>query len=354
MPGEYDAEKRVFTLTADLSRDRVLAAATLIHGVVTDLLYQNGFGEKGNEMVRPELVDLAVVGTGLGVLQTNIGFVDKANRFWDSTQWDVLPRPFLDDSSLAYATALAAWVRGDNNPSWASDLRSDVKKPMLKSLKFLLKTGDSFFSRESASQSILDQAQRQWIELAASRSVSTQVVATRHLEMGDEANSPAEKRLLEKLRSGNQAVLLQAIATTHRFTAAREPMIEELRLLVEHRNDETRAAAMLALLRLAPLDEHSVNVAAKMLDCTTKFVSFAGLMALGTLETIPDHLMPAANRGFVRSLQTCNYEFVGIYVAAFERWLDDPKSHFEDLLAADSPEYLEIALQSLENLPQPA
>jgi hypothetical protein len=346
LPGKYDAENRVFTLTADLSRDRPLAAATLIHGVVTDLLHQNGYAQ----FDLPELVDLAVLGTGLGMLQSNLGFVNQSSRFWDSTRWDVLPRPFLDDPSLAYATALTAWVRAEGDPAWARDLRSDVKKPMQKGLKFLQKTGDSFFSADTIEQPILNRSQHDWVELAASRSASTQIVALRHFEFGENADSPPERCLLEKLRSGNRAVVLHAIAATQRFTLSRQSVVEELRVLIEHRDDEVRAAAVLALARLEPLDEHSIDVAAKMLDSNVQYVSIAGLLALSTLDTVPDHVLQPANRGLLKSLQACNFDFVGIYIQAFDRWLDDPKVHFENLLAADSPEYLEIAIEALENL----
>ena len=60
--------------------------------------------------------------------------MSETGSFWDSTKWEVIPRPFLDPNSLAYATAVAAWARGNANPEWASDLPSIVGRPMKKSL----------------------------------------------------------------------------------------------------------------------------------------------------------------------------------------------------------------------------
>ena len=37
--------------------------------------------------------------------------------------------------------------------------------------------------------------------------------------------------------------------------------------------------------------------------------------------------------------------------AAYNRWLDDPPSHIQDMLQ-DSPEYLPIALDALQQVPE--
>ncbi len=259
--------------------------------------------------------------------------------------WLRFPKPFLDGQSLAYACAMVAWVRKETDPLWANDLPVEVKKPMQKSLKFLQKSGDSFLQTES--RSLLSQSQARWQELAASKSVSTQVIAVRHLELGEELSPDLEERVLQNLRSGNRAVILHTIAATERMAARNEQVVEELRSLVENRDDEIRAKAMCSLARMRSVDEHSVRLAARMLDSSVKHVAFAGLFALSSLDSVSDQVVAAANRGFLKALQTCNYEFVGLYASAFNRWLDDPQAHFQRLLAQDSPEYLQIAIESL-------
>ena len=74
----------------------------MINGVVSDLLYQSGFQYPDY----PELVDLTVIATGLGALRSNLSFVKKGGSFWDSTQWMMFPRPFLDVHSVAYSLSL--------------------------------------------------------------------------------------------------------------------------------------------------------------------------------------------------------------------------------------------------------
>jgi hypothetical protein len=348
--GKYDANERSIILDAELASDAPLGLATLVHGVVSDLLYQNKF----RDPIHPELVELAVVGTGLGMLRNNIGLVGKFGSFWDSTQWGVAPRPFLDTQTLAYANAIAAWSREDKTPEWARDIIGELKRPMQNSLKFLFKTNESFF-QPSKKQALLEQSQSQWWELAASASPSQQVIAIRHLQSDKKLSDCQESLLLEKLGSANRAIVLHAIAAAERMSVSHHPIasdsvVRELRMLADHRDDEVSAKAMCSLTRLAKLDEITVDVASNMLESSLRHVVFAGAYALSSLDSIPDHTLLLVDRGLVRALQACDYEFVGLFAKAYNRWLDDPRSHVQDLLQ-DSPEYLPVALDALQHEP---
>jgi hypothetical protein len=345
LPGKYDENERRITLETELVAEPILTTATLINKVVADFLFVNNF-----KYARfPELVDLAVVSMGLGLLQSQIGFVKETGSFWDTTQWERYPRPFLETQSLAYASAMVAWSRDDNSPTWMDQLPVEVKKPMQKSLKYLTKSKDSFFVASPANHSLLSQSQTKWLDLLANGSSSQQIIATRHLEFGESAE-PQEKSLVEKLYSSDRDTLLHAIAATERIDYQNDNVIEAIRLSVENRDEEIRAKAMIALTRFDSHDEHSINEAAKMLDCPTRFVVFAGLFGLSSLDSVPDSVLKAANRRFIQALQKCDYEFIGLFAGAFNGWLDDPKQHFDHLLSEDSPEYYEIAMESLENI----
>jgi len=332
-------------LETELLNEPILTTATLINKVVTDFLYQNKFSYAHF----PDLVDLAIVAMGLGTLQSQIGFVKESGDYWDTTQWNRFPRAFLETQPLAYASALASWTRGDQSPKWMDDLPIEVKRPMQKSLKYLTKTKDSFFESSPANHSLLSQPQDAWLQLAGSDSISKQIIGIRHLEF-DESSQSQESVLVEKLNSSDRHILLHAIAATDRIKVQNDQVIEALRMLCENRDDEIRAKAIIAITRFGALDEASIKEAAKMLESPTRFVVYAGLFALKSLESVPASVLPQANRRFVRALQTCDYEFVGLFASAFNRWMDDPQRHFENLLAENSPEYLEVALESLENV----
>ncbi|GAA5511040.1 hypothetical protein [Novipirellula caenicola] len=357
LAGRYEPSSRSIMLDMPIDSDPAMGLATLVNGVVSDLLWQNDYA--GAHL--PEQVELAVVGTGLGMLRNRIGLVAKQPTCWDSTQWELIPRPFLDCQALAYTNAIAAWARDDATPEWANDLPGDVKSPLGKSLKFLLKTNDSFF-QPRAKRSLLTQSQSEWWKLAASASASSQVIAIRHLQSDGKLNDQQESLLLEKLRCSNRAIMLNALAATERMVTkheavaseriASESIFGELRVLTDHRDDEVRAKAMCVLARLGKLDEPTVETAAMMLEDHQKHLVFAGVYALSTLDTVPERVVPSLDRCFVRVLRACDYEFIDLIVAAYRRWLDDPQSHFEALLQ-DSPEHLPIALETLEKAPEP-
>ena len=324
----------------------MLGLATVIHGVVQDLIQQSGF----TNTVLPELVEVAVIGTGLGMPRNQVCLVGKSPSYWDSTQWEVAPRPFLDMPALAYANAIASWIRDDPSPEWAGHVLAELKRPLNRSIKFLFKTRDSFFDPTKSDRRIT-QSSEQWWRLAASELASTQLVSLRHLESHAALSGTQIERLLQSLRSGNPAILLHAVGAAERLMSHQpEPtpeIVRELRLLTEHRNEEVSAKAMCAITRLEQCDHSNLETATEMLESSSRHAVFAGAYALCTFESIPDFSLELVDRCFVRALRACDYEFVELFGAAYHRWLDDPRSHIETLLH-DSPEYLPVATEALK------
>ncbi|EMI58404.1 hypothetical protein [Rhodopirellula sallentina] len=349
LAGRYEPSDRSIILDQTIDSDPAMGLATLINAVVCDLLSQNNFA--GAHL--PEQVDLAVVGMGLGMIRNGISLVAKHPVYWDSTQWDVFPRPFLDGQSLAYANAIAEWARDDAAPEWMNDLPSDVKRPTRKSLKFLLKTNDSFF-QPRAKQFLLTQSQRDWWKLATESSASRQVIAIRHLNSDGNLDAQQESLLIDKLGSANVAISLNAIAAIERMASHQpaigsESIVRGLRSLTDHRDDEVCAKSMCVLAKLGGLDEATVETAATMLEAHQKHLTFAGLYALCMQDSVPEEVVPTLDRCFVRVLRACDYELIDLIATAYRRWLDDPQSHIEKLFQ-NSPEHLPIALETLQKV----
>lgn len=348
--GSYHPQIRTIVLDSDIHEDPNLGLATLVHFVVQDLIQQSGF----DGALVPELVEVAVVASGLGMLRNHAGLVGKSASHWDSTRWEVAPRPFLDGQALAYANALAAWTREDASPEWLEDLPAELKRPTKNSLKFLFKTGDSFIEPMPQTHR-LDQPQESWWRLAASSFASSQIIALRHLHTEGGLSDSQEALMLERLRSGNRFILLHAIAAAERLAVyhrdvATPEIVQGLKALTEHRDDEVRAKAMCVVARLELVDDLTVETASNMLESSSRHVIFASAMALATQDSIPDHTMKLIDRCFKNSLRSCDYEFVELFCNAYGTWLDDPKGHLETLLG-DSPEYLPIVLESLNRPP---
>ena len=340
-----DAENQIIKLTADIKSQPTLVATTIIHLTVENILHQTGFALAAY----PELVELAVVAMGLGMPRSRIEFVKQVSAHWDSTLWGAFPRPFLDSQSLAYANALSAWARGEKKPGWMDAIAVELRKPMRTSLKHLHRTGDSFFQPDSQ-DSLLNQPQTDWLHLAADSSASRQIIAVRHFEENEMLADDQEQILMEKLRSPNRFVALHALAAIDYLGLATEPIENELCFLVDTSDEELQAKTMITLAQMGPLNEDAIESATKMVGSQAGHVSFAGMVGLLSLDSVtPDHLK-AVDRGFRRSLQTCDFEFVELFATAYCKWLNDPRQHVQKLLSDDQPEYVEIATNAIEDV----
>jgi hypothetical protein len=90
------------------------------------------------------LTDLTTVAFGLGV------FLANTPRNWDSDlkKWpdSDLNRPeYMSPPMFGYALAHLAWHRGEEWPDWAGYLNWSVRGEFKQALRFLQKTGDSWF-----------------------------------------------------------------------------------------------------------------------------------------------------------------------------------------------------------------
>ena len=349
MPGKYEADKRVIILNTEMDHEPLLTSATLIHFLVSDLLHQQKFDFADF----PELVDLAVICTGLGMPQNRIPLVKQSASYWDSTNWFATPPPFLDAHGKAYANAMAAWVRGEKDPEWSSELPAEAKRGMRKSLKYLRSSRDPFFNPQTGGSPLLEQSQGEWMKMADDASVSRQIIALGFLQPDESLRAGQQSLLADKLRSPSRTIVLHAISAVENVGLNGESITDELRLLIGHRDDEIRAKAMIALTRVNGLNEMAIGTAARMVEGNARHVVYAGTFALASQETLPEDLVDMANRGFLRALQACDYEFVAMFCAAFTRWNDDPKDYIQQLLH-DEPGYLEIALEALDSLEEQA
>jgi len=248
---------------------------------------------------------------------------------------------------------MAAWIRDERDPAWFASLPSTVKNPAKKSLKFLTKTNDSFFTPTSVDQPVLEQADSQWLEMAAEKSVSKQIIALRHFTPDDALADQQSEILLGKLRSGGEPIVLHAITAIEALKLDSQPIVDQLNHLIEHSNDEIRAKAAIALAKIGHIDEHAVTVATKMIDSRAKHVVYGGMFALASQPQVDDATLRAVDRGFLSALQTCDYEFIQLYASAYANWLDDPEKHFATLLSG-AEEYVEIATDALQTVREQA
>jgi hypothetical protein len=242
-------------------------------------------------------------------------------------------------------------------PAWIHELTTEIVGPMKKSLKFLTKTGDSFFSVSEADNTpIAQRDQQRWMQLANSRLESSQIIGLRHCVLdaqrqdADTLRDQWSEILLNKFRSNQSDVVLHAIAAAESSNINNAEVTDALIVLAENRDDEIKAKALLTLTRMGELNSVALELAARMLESRENFVTFAGLFALSSSKDISDQALPLLDRAFARALANCDQDFVNLFATGYSGWLADPAAHFRGLFEEHSPEYLEIALESLKNV----
>lgn len=297
----------------------------------------------------PDVIDTATVATGLGLPLSEFSFVEKSNRFGEVTEWAHTQKGFLDQKALAYTFALAAWIRNDAKPTWPGNMRSDVRGAIKKALSYLNKTNDSFFRAETAASGLLDQPQENWLQSAVSGGNSTQIISIRQFKNDEQRTAEQSEILIEKLRSPNRAIVLNAIWAAEKTQNKTPDVVTELRALVDYPDEDVKAKTLTTLVVLDEMDDATVDRTADLLGTGGSYLEFAAAYALASVPTVPDHVLLPMNKGMLRALQGCDYGLVAHFVAAFDRWLDKPEAHFAEVLAGEGPEYMEIVMEAMEH-----
>jgi tetratricopeptide (TPR) repeat protein len=95
------------------------------------------------------LTDLLTVFLGFGVFSANSVIREEYWSLGQWSGWNMARQGYLSFPMYAYALALFAWNRGEDNPAWADYLRPDVRAPFRKAMRYLCETHDSRFNSTS-------------------------------------------------------------------------------------------------------------------------------------------------------------------------------------------------------------
>lgn len=132
-------ENGIYTISLDaeiLERPEAMVA-TLAH----ELAHVKLLGQLGLEENDEHLTDLATVYFGFGVLGANNAF-----QFYQTAdRWGYRNLGYLKQEEWAYALALFAYIRYEDEPSWSPFLNKTIKKDFDRSLKFIQENTDKIF-----------------------------------------------------------------------------------------------------------------------------------------------------------------------------------------------------------------
>ena len=120
--------------------------ATVAHELCHVILLGGGRISR-EEKDHEQLTDLLTVFLGMGIFTANAAFQfgqwnDAAHHGWQSSRLG-----YLSQSTFGYALAACAWMRRDDKPPWTPLLSANVKDMFKKTLKYLIKGGDTLLTR---------------------------------------------------------------------------------------------------------------------------------------------------------------------------------------------------------------
>ncbi len=113
----------------------------LISTMAHELCHLKLLGELKLEVNDEMLTDLCTVFFGVGVFNANTAF----NFTKDSEMWGWSALGYLKLEEWAYALALIAFAREEDNPEWAKYLNAHIKPDFDKSLKYMRDFPDEIF-----------------------------------------------------------------------------------------------------------------------------------------------------------------------------------------------------------------
>jgi hypothetical protein len=283
-------------------------AAALVYGLTHELL-RSRKGLADDEPDRDWVADLLPVFLGLGIIACRASGREKHEHAGHGSSCSPRKLGYLPARMMGYGLALLAWLRDEDSPPWAEDLRGDAGDALRSSLRYLWKTDDSLFSPESVHRPHARPSLDDLLRRLTAGSDSARIAAL--WELGHRGPLPADAvtaigDLLAHRQPGARAEAARALAIAG---PAAETMLPELIATLDDRQEEVRAAAAYALGQLRSQAESVVPQLAERLDDAELSVVATAALAIARFG-------PAAEAALPRLLSALDDAFrVGHYGA---------------------------------------
>lgn len=143
--GHYERGEQTFIRVAQSQLfDPMRLVATLAHELAHEILLGRGL-LSADVADHEHVTDLLPVFLGVGVFAANATVHEDHGRHGGYSWWTMGKSGYLPSRVFGYAFALFAFMRGEENPGWASHLRPDASAALRDGLRFLRKTTDTLF-----------------------------------------------------------------------------------------------------------------------------------------------------------------------------------------------------------------
>jgi hypothetical protein len=135
---EPDERQTIAINEAEL-KDPMALVAVIVHEICHILLLRPGLVKRDDPDMEP-LNDLLTIFLGFGIFTANSAFQFSQYTNNRSQGWSTKRLGYLSEPMLGYALARFAYERGEQKPSWASFVKSNISPYMKRSLAWLSDT----------------------------------------------------------------------------------------------------------------------------------------------------------------------------------------------------------------------
>jgi len=203
-------------------------------------------GDPDRELV----TDLMTVLFDLGILTANATVSEKHQRLGRWSSWSVGRQSYLPSRVTAYAMALHAWLRGDENPTWGGHLRRDAAEALDQGLRYLIQTKDSLLRRDNVRSRSRNLSVHELLDRLKQGSTSARAAALWELARGDLATAESVQAVTHGLADRQAGLRAEAARTLAAWGSAAETAIPHLGEALGDSDEEVRMASAYALGKL--------------------------------------------------------------------------------------------------------
>jgi hypothetical protein len=316
--------------------DAVALSAVLAHGLAGHLLLSQKL--LTDERDREWVSDLLAVFLGLGILLGNATLRERHHHGGRSSWSSYAKFTYLTTGMLGYATAVFAWLRGEEEPPWICDLSSDTAEALRAGLRYLVRTKDSLFRPDNMRWQPNLLPAGMLLDQLGGASPSQRVallweIAERRLAMPEIVAAVAE--LLGDRQAGIRAEAARALAA---LAPSAEAVVPELIDFLNDPDGETRSAAAYALGKLGVQAETVVAALAEHLEDDCETAAAAAMMAVARFGRAAAPVLPTVLAALKDALLRNRYPALDLLVHAVRVIAAEPQAEIDALVESCDPD----------------
>lgn len=333
-------------------RDTLIAAMAV--GLARQAIAESGFHQE-LKIDGGWTIELLPVFLGLGVFPANATVKDSYFDTGSWSSWSVSRRGNLPSRMFGYGLALRTSIRGDQSTEWSTSLRPDAQVAFDEGMKYLHKTNDTVFSRDSEKQprrrlpleALLDEVESG----SPSRKISAMWELVNRAAGNDfEPNLKISDSLMNGLRH-KDAEVREAAAETLPFYDRSQHAAQDLADTLNDPNSDVRAAAAHALGAYVDVDNETlVHDLTRALKDDSRQVVYGAVRSLSQYGEAAESATKMLLTRLRRALIDCSDDEAILFMLALRAIVKDVGATLAEFFKDSDAEYLDHANGILEQL----